>query len=66
MRAEPTRRQQDVAVTRRRRRRTDRASTPPPRFWGRIGDYDAVTRDGMLLLLAPDRVHPSRRVTTPA
>jgi len=42
-----------------RRRRPDDA---PPVFWGRIGDYEAVTRRGMLLLLSPAPAHPSLRV----
>jgi hypothetical protein len=32
-------------------------------FWGRIGEYDAVSRRGILFLLSPDAGHPSRRVT---
>jgi hypothetical protein len=36
----------------------------PPVFWGRIGAFEAVTREGVLLLLAPEPSHPSRRVTT--
>ncbi len=35
-------------------------------FWGRIGDYEAVTRRGILLLLSPEPTHPSRRVTNAA
>jgi hypothetical protein len=46
-----------------RRRRTAAAGEPPPVFWGRIGDYEAVTRSGILLLLSPEPAHPSRRVT---
>ena len=34
--------------------------------WGRIGGYDAVSRNGILFLLAPGPAHPSRRVTSPA
>ncbi len=34
----------------------------PPRFWGRIGAYEAVTREGVLFLLGPEPVHPSLRV----
>ena len=45
-----------------RRRRGDAAIEAPPVFWGRIGDYEAVTRSGILLLLAPEPTHPSRRV----
>ena len=33
-----------------------------PQFWGRIGAYEGVTRYGILFLLAPEPVHPSRRV----
>ena len=36
-----------------------------PVFWGRIGDYDAVTRQGVLFLLSQEPAHPSRRVRTP-
>jgi hypothetical protein len=46
-----------------RRRRSDAANDAPPVFWGRIGDYEAVTRSGILFLLAPEPTHPSRRVT---
>lgn len=35
----------------------------PPVFWGRIGDYEAVTRHGVLFLLSPEPAHPSRRVS---
>ena len=51
---------------RRRWGRRPKAPTAPPRFWGRIGVYEAVTREGMLLLLAPEPAHPSRRVTSGA
>jgi hypothetical protein len=47
---------------RRRRRREEAGAGGPPRFWGRIGAYDAVTRDGVLYLLSPEPIHPSRRV----
>ena len=47
---------------RRRRRRFDLEADNPPRFWGRIGAYEAVTRDGVLFLLGPEPVHPSLRV----
>jgi hypothetical protein len=46
-----------------RRRRPDAAIEAPPVFWGRIGRYEAVTRSGILLLISPEPVHPSRRVT---
>ena len=48
----------------RRRRAGAGTAEPPPVFWGRIGDYEAVTRSGILLLLAPEPAHPSRRVTS--
>ena len=35
----------------------------PPVFWGRVGAYEGVCREGILLLLAPEPVHPSLRVT---
>ena len=38
----------------------------PPVFWGRIGDYEAVTRQGVLFLLSQEPAHPSRRVETSA
>ncbi|HEX2046114.1 MAG TPA: hypothetical protein VHF27_00010 [Acidimicrobiales bacterium] len=44
------------------RRRPDAADPGPPRFWGRIGAYEAVTREGVLFLLGPEPVHPSVRV----
>lgn len=50
-----------------RRRRSpddsDRGSESAPVFWGRIGAYEAVSRQGVLFLLSPDATHPSRRVT---
>ena len=46
-----------------RRRRSDAGKEVPPVFWGRIGAYEAVTRSGILFLLAPEPTHPSRRVT---
>jgi hypothetical protein len=49
-----------------RRRRSDAGEEQPPVFWGRIGDYEAVTRSGILLLLSPEPTHPSRRVTSSA
>ena len=50
-----------------RRRHPDEASNePPPVFWGRIGAYEGVTRQGILFLLAPDPVHPARRVRSGA
>jgi len=47
-----------------RRRRPEEAAGEAPVFWGRVGTYEGVTRRGMLLLLAPEPVHPSRRVAT--
>ena len=38
----------------------------PPVFWGRIGAYEAVSRGGILFLLAPEPVHPSLRVKSGA
>jgi hypothetical protein len=46
-----------------RHRRPDPDVDVPPMFWGRIGEYDAVSRRGILFLLSPDAGHPSRRVT---
>ena len=47
-----------------RRRRSDGGKDDhPPVFWGRIGEYEAVTRSGTLFLLSPEPAHPSRRVT---
>jgi hypothetical protein len=46
-----------------RRRPPDTRVDVPPVFWGRIGEYEAVSRRGILLLLSPDPGHPSRRVT---
>jgi|GEM_PF-4127248 hypothetical protein len=54
-----------IGVRRKAARRT-RGATAAPVFWGRVGAYEAVTRDGMLLLLAPDPVHPAKRVVTGA
>ena len=48
-----------------RRRRSNDAAKGPPVFWGRIGEYEAVTRRGMLLLLSPEPAHPSLRVAEP-
>jgi hypothetical protein len=48
------------ALLQRVRRR--RPESDPPVFWGKIGDYEAVTRRGMLLLLSPAPTHPSLRV----
>ncbi len=42
-----------------RRRRSD---DPPAVFWGRVGDYEAVTRRGMLFLLSPAPSLPALRV----
>jgi hypothetical protein len=50
----------------RRRRRSAAGSEAPPVFWGRIGDYEAVTRSGILLLLSPEPAHPSQRVRNSA
>lgn len=55
-----------VIVGLRRVARREATATAPPVFWGRVGAYEAVTREGMLLLLAPDAVHPSRRVANGA
>jgi hypothetical protein len=48
------------------RRRSARGPQEPPAFWGRIGSYEAVTRGGVLFLLAPEPTHPSRRATSGA
>ena len=45
-----------------RRRHPESDVDVPPVFWGRIGEYEAVSRRGILFLLAPDPGHPSRRV----
>ena len=45
-----------------RRGRGDPEADNPPRFWGRIGVYEAVTREGVLFLLGPEPAHPSLRV----
>lgn len=55
-----------VIGMRRKAARRAGAATMPPVFWGRVGPYEAVTREGMLLLLAPDPVHPAKRVATGA
>ena len=55
-----------VISRRRKAARRTRSAAAPPVFWGRVGAYEAVTRDGMLLLLAPDPVHPAKRVVTGA
>lgn len=47
---------------RRRRRRAEAGAGEAPRFWGRVGAYEAVTRNGVLYLLSPEATHPSRRV----
>jgi hypothetical protein len=31
----------------------------PPVYWGRIGAYEGVTRQGVLLLLGPEVAHPT-------
>lgn len=59
------------ATRRGRRRRAAqrgvRAEVPAPAVaWGRIGSYEAVSRDGILYLLAPRPGHPARRVTADA
>ena len=53
-----------VRMVRQARSAADRAAVPstPPVFWGRVGDYEGVSREGVLLLLAPDAVHPTLRV----
>jgi hypothetical protein len=47
-------------------RRRDDTDGVPPKPWGRIGAYEAVTRQGTLLLLSPEPSHPSRRATNSA
>jgi hypothetical protein len=47
-----------------RRRPRGAGAGAPPVPWGRVGDYEAVTRAGMLLLLSPEPTHPSRRVSS--
>ena len=49
-----------------RGRRSDQDAATTPAYWGRIGAYDAVTRDGVLYLLSPEPRHPSLRVGTPS
>ena len=44
-----------------RRRRSDPDAGAPPVFWGRIGEYEAVCRHGVLFLLSPEAAHPSLR-----
>jgi hypothetical protein len=34
-------------------------------FWGRIGEYEAVCRQGTLFLLSPEPAHPSLRAAQP-
>lgn len=46
-----------------RRRRPTADAGGAPVYWGRIGAYEAVTRDGILLLLSPDSRHASQRST---
>ena len=48
-----------------RRRRPDSDAGAPPVFWGRIGQYEAVSRKGILFLLSPEPAHPSLRVAEP-
>jgi hypothetical protein len=49
-----------------RRRSPEDALRADPRApavsWGRIGAFDAVSRDGILFLLAPRPAHPALRV----
>lgn len=40
--------------------------TAPPVFWGRIGAFEAVSRGGVLFLLAPQPLHPSVRAKVDA
>ena len=47
-----------------RGRRPDDAGVPPV-YWGRIGEYEAVSRRGVLFLLSPEPAHPSLRVAGP-
>ena len=55
------------AIRRQPSQHAQRAKTDaPPVFWGRIGDYEAVTRQGVLFLLSQEPAHPSRRVKTSA
>ena len=49
-----------------RRRRPVKGPDDPPQFWGHVGAYEAVTRHGVLFLLAPEPAHPSLRVTNRA
>lgn len=49
-----------------RRRHSDYDADAPPVFWGRIGDYEAVSRRGMLFLLSPEPAHPSQRASNSA
>ena len=53
-------------VQRLRRRHSERKPEEPPAFWGRIGSYDAVTREGVLFLLSPEPAHPSLRAKSGA
>ena len=46
-----------------RRRHPDSDVDVPPVFWGRIGEYEAVSRRGILFLLSPNPGHPSQRAT---
>jgi hypothetical protein len=46
-----------------RRRRSYPPAGAPPVFWGRIGEYEAVCRSGVLFLLSPEPAHPSLRVS---
>lgn len=49
-----------------RRRHPEGGAGAAPVFWGRIGEYEAVSREGMLFLLSPEPAHPSQRARNPA
>lgn len=48
-----------------RHRRSGSGADTPPVFWGRVGEYEAVCRSGILFLLSPEPAHPSLRVAEP-
>lgn len=48
-----------------RRRGWDSDAGAPTVFWGRIGEYEAVCRRGVLFLLSPEPAHPSLRAAGP-